>query len=417
MLQSRLAFALFGLAVIVSCGQPRPVASATTPSLHGPSPHATPSMTEPVVPSPASSARTAPEPTPPPAPSVQCQSGVTPSTMAIVWGPDRQYIYDVGDPLHPKAVCKIAHTSARFLTGLSFEYLVPQPNGTTNVVLHSLGSNQESVAATFKANVLGAYEGASWALSWQAGLNVVAYSTPGSDPNANVTDVWTATTRSVTKIYSYSVPGLDAFSRPGLPPPVLAISPDGQYLATGWVIQNKIHVFRLSDNADVTSELPSDLWSAVWSERGHSLYFVGRNSVSAWTPESGMTTVQNTVGWVLQPNFAPDGSQVAFTAVSANHDIRAYVYDFGAKSSRLLVDKPRSSAMFVKSGWVWMLEEAACQPGPNQNCFDPTIADGKILAMDLTAGSESEVMIAAKESPLEPPYGLYMQLVDLWPKT
>ena len=339
--------------------------------------------------------------------------------MALISGVGGTFIYDVTDPVHPQAVCQIAHTSARILTGTSFEYLVPHPNGTTDVVLHSLGSNSEAVAATFRADLWnGNIESPFASVAWYAAPKVIGYSTDGgTDANGQgVTDVWVATTTAVSKLYSYSVPGVDAFARPGLPAPVLAISPDEAYVAAGWAIHNTIHVFRLSDNADVSPPGPNDAWSAVWSERGHTLYLIGRTGVQLWTPESGVSDLPNTTGWVLQPNFAPDGSQLAFTAVDANHNIRSYVYDFTAKASRVLIDQPRSGAMFVKSNWIWLLEEATCQPSSNQVCFDPTLPDGNVLAMNVATGAERAVSFATGESPLQLPYGVYMSRVDIWPK-
>src|SRR4029077_2097360 len=202
---------LVALVLVVSCGQARPVAT-TSSSVSSPryeQATATPSVPATALPPlPASAPRTNPPPEPSPTPQtpdVQCSTGTTPAAMALISGVGGTFIYDVTDPVHPQAVCRIAHTSARILTGTSFEYLVPHPNGTTDVVLHSFGSNSETVAATFRADLWnGNIESPFASVAWYAAPKVIGYSTDGgTDANGQgVTDVWVATTTAVSKLYS-----------------------------------------------------------------------------------------------------------------------------------------------------------------------------------------------------------------------
>lgn len=323
-------------------------------------------------------------------------------------------LYDVSDPLHPHTVCKLLNTQAHIVTGTSFEYLVPRADGTTDVVLHALGSNNESVAATFKADLYHATF-SWWApVTWSPSRQTMAYlADGGTDANGfGVTDVWLATAASRSKIYSYSVAGRDAFGRPGFAPPTLAFSPDGAYLAAGWTVANSpVRVFQVSDRANVTPSWPADFRFAFWGKKDDTLFIVGLQSVASWKPGGPVTALPATSGWVLDPNLSPDGTQVAFTAVTSTRDVRPYVYDLDAKTSRLLVSQARSSTSFVRSAWVWYAEEKPCVPSTDNACFDPTQPDGNVLAFELATGRESLVTFAAGEAPSN--FG--MTPVDLWP--
>jgi hypothetical protein len=351
-------------------------------------------------------------------PVAKCVAGEIPAAEAMVISFGGTLLYDVSDSLHPQAICRITNTSAHILTGTSFEYLVPQPNGTTSVVLHSLGSNNESVVATFHADLSGSNLGSPYGqVSWQAAGAVLSYSTVGgTDSNGMGTnEIWVATPASSKKLFSYPIPGVDSFGRPGLPPQILAVSPDSNYLVAGWAIgANHLRVFRLLDSVEVTPPMPDGVRSAVWSRTGHTLYIVGGPGVESWTPESGAANVSGTGPWTLDPNFSPDGSSVAFTAFTSTRDIRVYVYDFTKKSSRILVDQPRSSAFFIKSQWVWYAEEEPCVQSADNACFDPTVPDGNVLAINVSTGQEAAVTFKGGESPVGP-NETYIGAGDLWP--
>jgi len=331
-------------------------------------------------------------------------------------GSDGTFLYDVTDPVHPRATCRIANTVARVVTGTAFEYLLPNADGTTSVVLHALGSNNETVRATFQADLYHVSNGVQSRVAWLPGTDQMAYlADEGTDTSGmGLTDVWLATPNGRTKIYSYAVAGRDTFGRPGFAPWTLAFSPDGGYLAAGWsVAVNPTRVFRLSDRADVTPPLPADFRFAFWSRSGMTLYLVGGSTVSQWTPGRAVAPEPNTPSWILDPDLSPNGTQVAFTSVSSSREVRANVYDLTSQSNRVLTDQPRSSAAFVKTGWTWEMEEKPCVQSNTQACFDPTVPDGTILAMDLATGHESAVAFVAGESPTH--YGIVAG--DLWPKT
>jgi WD40 repeat protein len=340
--------------------------------------------------------------------------------MALMLG-SSTLLYDVADPLHPRAVCRITNTYARILTGTSFEYLVPRQDGTTAVMLHALGSNNEDVETVLQADLRSTNLGFFFSpVSMPPGSGVLAYlADGGTDANGfAVSDVWLATATGRTKIFSYSVGGIDAFGRPGIPPATLALSPDAQYLAAGWSITgNTVHVFRVSDHADVSPPMPQGLRFGFWAPSGHTLYLIGSSGVESWTPESGAAAVQGTSAWTLDPNFSPDATHVVFTALTASRDIRAYVYDLKTHATRLLIDQPRSSAVFVKAGWVWYLEEKPCVQTDNSACFDPTVPDGNVLAVNLATGQESGVSFQSGELPIQSGGFTFLASGDLWPRT
>lgn len=352
---------------------------------------------------------------PPPVPAVACAGGVIPAFQALLVALEGGTIlYDVTDPVHPRAVCRIANTMAHIVTGTSFEYLVPNPDGTTSIVLHALGSNNEAVRATVQADLYHVSYGWYGGLTWRPGTDQLAYAAGGgTGPNGlGLTDVWLATPGGRTKIYSYEVPGKDAFGRPGFPPPTLEFSPDGAYLAAGWTVAlTSVRVFRVADKVDVTPRLPADFRFAFWSRSAPTLYLVSGNGVSQWIPGQAVTPVPNTPAWILDPSLSPSGAQVAFTSVSSTREVRANVYDLGSQSNRTLSAQPRSSATFVRDGWVWEIEEKACVQSSNSACFDPTVPDGNVLAFELASGRESAVSFAVGESPS--PYGF--RPGDLWP--
>ena len=337
----------------------------------------------------------------------------------MIAGQNESFLFDVTDPTHPHAVCRIANTYVHITTGTTFEYLKPRADGTTDVVLHTLGTNGESVVVTSKADLYRAYFG-GWSIAWSTTSNTMAYfADGGTDANGfSVTDVWLATASGRTKVFSYSVGGMDSFARPGLPPPTIGLSADGQYLAAGWAVsQAGVRVFRLSDLANVTPTWPADFRFALWARTGETLYVVAGSSVAQWTPGGRVVALPSTPAWVLGPNFSPDGTQVAFTAAAPTSGIQAYVYDLNARSSRLLSSQPRSSTVFVKAGWVWYVEEKPCVQTSDNPCFEPTLPNGRLLALDLTTGRESAITFAAGESPVVP--GSYEALGsgDLWPRS
>ena len=413
------ALAVAAVLMVTGCGAAAgPAAGSVSPS---PSPsavaareQASPSASNSATASPALASPASPLP-PPPMPSVSCVQGSIPTYQAVVLGSSWS-LFDVADPLHPRLVCRIANTPVRIVTGTSFEYLLPRPDGTTAVMLHSLGSNNESVGATVQADLYRVNVGWYGGVAWLPGGDQVAYlAGGGTDAQGfGVTDVWLAGPTGRTRIYSYSVPGKDAFGRPGFAPVTLDFSPDGAYLAAGWYIaMTRPRVFRLADHADVTPQLPADFRFAFWSKTQDTLYMVGGSGVEQWSPGGPVTTLQGTAAWILGPSLAPDGKQVAFTIVTPTRDVRTYVYDFASATSRLLSDQARSSALFVKSGWVWQVEEQPCVQSSTTTCFDPTVPDGKVLAVDLATGHETAVAFAQGESPTD--NGI--QPGDLWPRT
>src|SRR5438105_8362972 len=116
--------------IIAACGQAGGASSLHRSPSPSPSPPAAVVATPDVSPSapPAPSSTPTTEPSPSPAflmPNVQCVPGMIPISVAQVSDATDTILYDVGDPLRPRAVCHLSSTTAHVLTGTSFEYLVP----------------------------------------------------------------------------------------------------------------------------------------------------------------------------------------------------------------------------------------------------------------------------------------------------
>lgn len=334
-----------------------------------------------------------------------------------------QLLYDVSNPIRPRLLCTISNTSAHLFTGDTFEWLKPISANETDVVLHSLGSGNDSLAGTFPFSVTSG--------SWLPDRSVMAYTLPVAPDDANYpaggTAVYLFAHQQTGPLFTYRNGIGDCLCRFGLPPEVLAISPDGQYVVAGHLagkLFEPLAVYRVADRTRVAT-LDSSVMSAFWDRSGHRLFldWFGTNATQAWTPEAGVSSVPGASAWTYLPGQSPDGGQVAYTAYAdpnVTTQPRVYVYDLKAGTTRMLVDKLRTQALFVKDGWVWYLEEAQCDP---QVCGAPwgTQPTGKVFAMQLSAGTEAEVSFAPGENPIvqgtERPYWPSFGPGEFWPAT
>ena len=310
-----------------------------------------------------------------------------------------QLLYDVTDPVRPRLLCKITNTSAHLFTGDTFEYLKPVSANETDVMLHSLGSGNESHAGKFPFYATSG--------SWLPDQSVMAYMLPHSAnegfPTGGV-DVYLYAHRQTGLLFTYRSGIGDCICRFGLPPEVLAISPDGQYVAAGHLTgkgSEPIAVYRVSDRTLVITLDPSVMW-AFWDRTGHRLFLdrFGADAAQSWTPEAGVSGVTGAGAWSYLPGLSPDGNRVGYTAYASPNDQsqpRVYVYDLKAATTRMLIDQLRSQVLFVKDGWVWYLDERVCAPA--DGCPGATMPSGKVYAMNLSTGTEQEVNWGFGEDP------------------
>jgi hypothetical protein len=412
---------LAGLALLILCLSGCAVgASRGSLAARSPSPSAVQATAIPTV------IADSPSPSPLPSPGlaidVFCQGGGGASSMVLLQSrySNQQQLYDVSDPLHPRRLCLITGTTAHVLTGDTFEYLKPVSGIETDVILRSLGSGNGSVAGKFPFYAPMA--------AWLPDQSVVAYTLPVSADNANLPDGGVAVHLfahgQTGYLFTYPIPPTDCICRFGLPPQTLAVSPDGQYVVAGWPIGKggePLRVFRVSDRIPAITLDPT-IVSVSWERTGHRL-FLGRgpsNPEESWTPEAGLVQLAGASAWSFLPGQSPDGGLVAYTAYldpPAQSQLRVYVYDLKAGTTRMLSDKLRSQVLFVKDGWVWYLEEAACDPAA---CNAPwgTQPTGKVFAMQLTGGVETQVTFATEENPIAPSDGINWVLFgpgEFWP--
>lgn len=299
-------------------------------------------------------------------------------------------LYDVTDPLHPRRLCAAANTSAHIWTLDSLVYLKAGTPSSTAVILHSISSGNETVP--FHIPYPNLQAPGPFATTWWGDGGTVAATTiqPAQPSTSEKSRVWVYTPSFTGEVFSYPYPLTDCICRFGVPTPVLSISPDRQYLVAGWPAGKgaQLSVYRLSDRTLVTTFDPS-IGVALWDKKGHRLFLSGDGSAVAWTPESGVVALAGAQKWSFLAGLSPDASQVAYTAYLDNANpmsLRVFVYDMKTNQTRMLRDALRSQVVFVKPGWVWYLEETACD-----NCAGGTKPTGKVQAMNLADGFERQV--------------------------
>ena len=357
--------------------------SAATP---GQAPASTPSPSASPTPIPGSS----PGPSPTAGGDVSCRGGADAGSLLLLrgWYAEPLMLYDVSDPVHPRLLCRISNTSAHLFTGDTFEYLKPVSADETDVILHSLGSGNESLAGTLPFSTTSS--------AWLTDLSVAAYTVV----DAGGDHVWLYAQKRDALLFTYQEPQVGCICRFGLSSGVLAFSPDGQYLLAGPGLgPQALAVYRVSDR----TRLAAMSGSGFWDRTGHRLFVTGESQPArTWTPEAGYAALGGAGSWPFFPNQSPDGSQVAYTAYSdpsSEVQPRFYLYDLKAASTRMLIDKMRTQVVFVKDGWLWYLEEAACDPS---TCTGPvsTMPTGNVLAMQVLTATETTVVFASGENPL-----------------
>lgn len=389
--------------LIAACGttstaQVTPAATGSTPAQPSVSVSTAPS------PSPGSGSRTIPSPSPLPTVNVSCHASPSATSMVMLGGyfGSTRLIYDVSDPLHPRLVCQVNGTAAHLFTGDTFVYLKAVSAKETDIVLHSIGSGNESKAASFPVDLTDPIFNAITDKAWTPDGSLLAYTV--TDENAGTVAVWLYSQGKASLVHKYGVPIGDCICRFGIPPPTLAFSPDGQYLVEGQLFgkgSTPLTVTRVSDGANVFSADPQ-IYSALWGHAGHQLFLIGFSTFGtySWTPEAGTVKLAGAT-WSYLQGISPDGTQASYTAYAdpdAQTQPRVYTYDLKAGTTRLLVDKLRTQALFVKDGWVWYLEERACTP--DEGCAGATTPTGKVFAMQLATGVEQAVTFASGENPL-----------------
>lgn len=319
-------------------------------------------------------------------------------------------MYDVADPVHPRLLCRIQWTSAHLSSSSGFMYLDPRSATQTDIALRSFSGIAESRAGELP----GWITNGAWLSNGSLGAYTVRLDPTGTC-GAGATQVWTYEQGSAQLLATYCDGFGDCICRFGLPAPILALSPDGQYLAEGWLAgkgSEAMGVYRLADRVRVAT-LPQDTDTAFWDRGSDRLFVVSNTSVQAWTPNTGtLSGVSGANQWSFYPNMSPDGRQVVYTAFSdavQGTQPRVYLYDLATAKARMLIDQPRSQVVFVKDGWVWDLEEQFCSDCPNNT--QPT---DKIFAMNLSTGAEQSVTFAAGEA-LSSSYALLPG--EFWPSS
>ncbi len=336
-----------------------------------------------------------PAPLPAAAPEVNCQGSLQPAAMVLTGGRGlASLIYDVTDPLHPKLVCSIFNTSVHLFNGDTFVYLKPVSANEADVVLHSIGSGNESKAASLPFN--------EQQVAWVPSGSLAAYTV--ADEQSYTVTVSLYAHGQTKVVHTFGLPIGDCICRFGLPQEVLSFSPDSEYLAAGWVAgkgSTPLTVIRVADGSIAFTAPDTTFFSALWSPSGHTLYLIGAG-LQSWSPETGAQGIPGD-GWAYAANISPDGTAAAYTAYvdpSNPQSLRVYTYDLKADRARLMIDKLRSEVIFLKDGWVWYEEETACSNATDPHCpIWGTKPTGTIFVLQLSTGVEQAVTFAPGDEP------------------
>lgn len=237
----------------------------------------------------------------------------------------------------------------------------------------------------------------------------------------NTVHVWLYSQGKAKLVHDFGQPIGDCICRFGLPQQVLSFSPDRAYLVDGQIGgkgSTPLTVIRASDGATV---LTADIgaWAGLWAPTGHRLILLGPNNggMQSWTPETGVQTMPGG-NWIFAGGVSPDGSTLAFTRyIDPDTQVqpRVFAYDVEAGTSRMLVDKPRTQALFVKDGWAWYLEEHVCSQ--DESCPGGTRPTGNVFAMQLSTGVEQPVTFANGENPLSGGNWWVFSPGEYWPNS
>lgn len=415
----KLATAVVGLLLLTACGARNTASSPPATAKVT----ATPSVSATAAEIAAPTATAAPNASPsasaiPNVPSVTCTTAVAARSLVLMGSGNAGYLlYEVSDPVHPKLVCRITSTSAHIVSAESIAYLKPVSSTATDVMVRSLLTGSDTRVATFPF-------GLKWSdfasPSWRPGASLLAYTASVDNPGPGSTaQVWLYADRTLKPLTNYPWPLTDCICRFGFPPQENALSADGQYVVSGWPVGKGAEPFQVSRVADRTQVQVFDLSvsEVLWDRTGHRLFLIGQSGVRTWTAEAGITTVPKTSPWVFFPSLSPDGSRAVYTNYIDQGQIqpRVFVYDFATAATRQLSSRPRTQVMFVKTGWLWYLEEATCQPGQGQCPPWGSAPTGKIYAQDLATGHETEVVFAASEAASVATNWSLFQPQDLWP--
>src|SRR5437868_1831928 len=185
------------------------------------------------------------------APNARCVAKPAGGPMALIG----QAVYDVADPVHPRLLCQVSNTVTHLYTGDTFQYIRRSGDTGTEVVLHSIGSGNESVVAGWPIKLLETPFGKVGA--WTTEGNAAATAVQATDPAGNqMIQILLFSQPSTNMLYEFFEPLTDCICRFGLATPVLAFSPDGQYLVAGWPIgkgASGLRVFKVADGTSLAT--------------------------------------------------------------------------------------------------------------------------------------------------------------------
>ena len=328
--------------------------------------------------------------------SVTCSGGPGPA-MAVVAG---QFVYDVGDPIHPRLVCRGANTAVHLLDGNAIAYTTVVA-GHVVIVRRDLTTGAESRIAQLRMEPQPYYYGrGGW--TWDGLLEVYATSgLPRDDGRSLVTvHLWSHGADHVLFTIDAGPGGLESRWSPR---GILALTQDHTYLAISdfpfYIYGENLRIYSVADQRQVfvtATRSSGGTWIGndrfLWANMGNP------ESLMQWTPAGGAKLLRSEAWYGA--TSSSDGFWLAGTLLTDYANPRALIVRDG--SLTVFKAGPGSSPGFVSPTVVWYAEEGPDTSGSYQcaePCAHPTTPNGTVRAFDVTNGTDLIVHFRAGEGP------------------
>ncbi len=184
----------------------------------------------------------------------------------------------------------------------------------------------------------------------------------------------------------------------------LAFSGDAQYLLTddsfGANFASGPPNFVVYDMSGKTVFQSGTAAFGEWAPHGDKLYFLAESQphniagdLHSWDPVAGDVPVARGFSSYFWPAVAPDGQRILFNSYDSAGAPHLWAVDLASGHVAQIGKAISSHPVFVGATAVWSNEELPCS-----NCMGQSQTDGKLVAADVSSGSETAVNLGAFSS-------------------